>query len=1063
MDVGKCNDVIMWRDRRLFGRDTSGKGEDWVAALAAYAAAQSRVGLPGINTPHVARLVRLLSQTSSLTVTIEVARRVFLDASGVALVRGDSRSSAAPLFLGVLSLLFCGIHTKKRAIIQKIGITLSDEELLPQLQDMLNELGILNSFIRAVLEKLQEKQSAGCLHKGDDVLGGHDELACHMIACLTLTTTPAKLDHAVPESVISPLEEWRTLLSYVLSATPSHQCNVDVLGALMEGVQDSVVVLNVLQKHPVPSFVSCDEAFKSLWCDALMIVSSREDLSRHFVNKDDVPRASRKGKFAADFLETLFQCASLTADKGLAAMRTICDSVVRPHSLTLSEEAESLLKMACINNSDEGGGFGWRAVYRSVKEGLPQAAQRHSHDMSVDEQEHLQQLSCLFSGGEPPTPESVEVLKILVERRTADVVLRGPHCRDVLDLLEKKAGKMKAAEVGDVIMHICFEQLRSGVAPHVKDVRQCVRILSREEVSPLLLLQYARAISLFPQLEDGSCTERGSPSPASHPARTTGVNSWTSPVKELPSLLTAVMIRTQAEFQRSSNVSTEEVNECIDMLSSLLQWIATLVRIPRFERNLMESIVTVMCTLVEKTPVTEEVEVTSKHDADERADKSSLRNDSGDIRELLAGTFIRLRDPEADGESSCPPKPLRNYYFYREPIGKRGCSGLGMAESSFPDADTFARLRRSAFAAACLVKQQMSLHRTLDISLPLLCRTFAAAVAGTSLEESSVAVGVLSEIAQDERLISPPVRSLLILTVAEQCVVWNLACSGSPSTVQVGEIPPATVVRAVSHTHNAVRLQFAPRNAMVLSELLVPSKNTACSGEYDVREDRGEPSHAHKTCGGIARCAVPASLGSTYAEEEESDELSCYGHNANSLLWEKSLKLFGVLAANANSDADLSLPFTKLVEILCHSGQWGLACQCVVQAIARSDRSTKHPSHGILGTVVGGKLGSTSGSAGVEISCLLQRHVVVDAFLLERLVTTIEAERRRRQYEHVIAHGSVAGHPSGFWYLALDALGSQEVFIRQSFDQADGKRNSEKDLFLTSPSILAIMKKICTR
>ncbi|AAZ11446.1 hypothetical protein, conserved [Trypanosoma brucei brucei TREU927] len=1042
-DTNQRNTILFWRNREIFRARPGGGSSDWLSALAAYVSARSYIGRPCVTAAQATQLVNLMVASGSLGVVVTAARDVFLF-SPEAVPLGDSVSTADSICTEALSLLFSGLHSMKRQAINFVNTETSEKHLPMLLQNTLNELEMLNHFVEDVLERLQEKESVSST-SGIGAFWGNTELGCHMIGCLALTpigTASTTRGNISAANIVSSLERWRLLLLCVLNALPPHQRHASVLNAVMVSIRDAFVILNKLQKCPVPAVTGCQEALKGLWCDALSLVASNNELRRCFFSTGKGCNLSQQGMLRQDVVDALFHCASLTGDRGLNAMKALCDSLVRPHGIRLSEEAMSLLKVACINNMDQRHGLRFLVICESLLGGPPLVAQRQA-ELLADDME-LQELEYLSTVEKKLSVDCAKLVFLVEKRRAAGVRLQRSHYRKLFLLLEERGKGLKPIEMADAVMFLYFSQLQDGSTPDVRDVERLLHVLSRAAVPPLLILQYAKAMTLIPYARTGRNTgQKISSLPRSETnAYEVGEMPYFIPSEELLVLITDAAWKLRFATQEGGCASADETQEGIQMFASFLEWSTQFSRIHCFKPSLVESIVLILCTLPEKASMTPKTMGNESHAV------AVTQQFLGDVRVLLPIALSRTFGGHAFSEDaqSIFQMSMRSS---GENIGGDRIQIPELVQTVIPTQESLCELRNTALAAAHVIKQQMMLHSSLPISSSLLCRVFAAAVAGCGSTRLSQTLEVLSQIARDDKLITPPLRYLLALTVAEQSVLWDLFYKSACPDVEVEGVTAAVVVHYVSKAFDIVRLCFAPKESLTLGEVLLPCSSGEGAEDCNEFEDKGD-------WGQGRGLSWEERLGEVNGEPTSTR--SC---DNDLLLWEKSLQLFGVFFLNARPKADLSVPFVTLLEILCRCGQWSSACKYVARVGAPGQQPLRRTLQALTNPPKRESGFDTSVNADdIDTEKLLSQHVVVDGFLLERLVRTVYTAHQLWQRQHVVNTERSNNIPLGFWRLALHLLEEHKLFVKRSLIASDSDARNGKAHSSLSPSTFAVMMKI---
>ncbi|RNF27036.1 putative DNA repair and recombination protein RAD54 [Trypanosoma conorhini] len=1013
--------VVEWRDRALFRSGSEG-GQAWVQALAVYAAARARVGHSSMRGAHVARLVRLITASGSLRVVVPAARNIFFQFPS-----SPPNSGVSPLFLDAM-LLLCGAMPKlKRHALRQLHR--AAEAQSEGLQAILEDLHELNRFVGDGLALLQQQQQRASTLQGA-ALDGRVELVCNMLRCLTVTL-------AASTTSVAALEEWRSLTQRILTALPPAQRSGDVLDALMDSVRDSFEVLSLLRRHPAPALASCQEACNGLWCNALGIISADEGVRRHMF-----AYANAEQQTAMTQLEILICSASLAADHGVAAMRSLCDVAVRTHAVPLSEDAKALVKMACIH----GKGTAWRSEYEAITGFAPTTVRRQT--TLAHAEEALEQTRCLRALD--AVEDWVQALRLCQAKREAGVRLRHAHYHRMLHLLRQHSTEDAEATtvstaVAEAVVGLHFARLQDGCFPNTHSIEQSLHILSAQSLSPLFALQYAQALTLLPPLTNrrhkkpechGSGTDPASPSSSSSPAQEDMSFAVSTAMLRL---VTGVALRLP-DAVRQHRLTVNEGVEGIHMFAAFIRWVSEFSRVPCFDRDVVERVVLLLCT----PPKQLLFEFTATRDG-------APRCETGDARHLLLTALLKRSDggtPIVD--LPFPVTSLESYRFISLRCGHNE-EDEKENEGYIPTPATLFVLRGNAEVALRFVGKQASLHHVLRPSNSLLCRMCAAVVAGATV--TAECLQPLSQLVQNTDLISPSLRYLLTLIVAEQSTLWGVYYSGGSDPTKTGggghrmgrseDVPASVVLRAVAGAYDVVRQHFTPPDALMLRGLLLPKHLCTAATKANHGGDRGEE---EDQCG---EGAMKASEG-----KEEEEDGAALDPLAPSLVWENALNLFNVFLHNAQPNADLSVPFEALIELLCRCGQWNAACRSVTLA--------GNPTKSTMSTHQTARHRNAEEEEG-EVSRLLPRHVVVDGFLLKRLLDAMEAARQRHHAQEEKRASEACLHtscgPPGFWRLALYILlQQQQALLIPEENPLHGAKKC--DLRVASVALLALMKAI---
>ncbi|RNF08865.1 putative DNA repair and recombination protein RAD54 [Trypanosoma rangeli] len=1019
------NPVVEWRDRALFRN--GGTSHAWVLALAAYATARSFVGHTSIIGAHMARLVKLITASGSLRVVLPTARNVLFQLPSSSLNSGESS-----LLLDALLLLCSAMRTMKQHTMHRFrrAAEVQSEEL----QAILEELHELHRFVgdglALLLLKQQQQQRAPALQGAP--LDGRVELACNMLRCLTVTPAASVM-------YVTTLEDWRSLVQRIFIALPPAQRRGDLLDAFMESVRDSSEVLSLLRQHPVSALTSFQEACNGLWCNALGIISADGNFQCHLFS-----HANAQQQKAMTQLEILICCAGLASDHGAAAMRSLCDVVVRAHSVPLSEDAKALVKMACIH----GKGTAWRSEYEAITGFAPSTVRRQT--TLAPAKEALEQSFCLRALD--AVEDWAQALRLGQAKREVGVRLQHAHYQRMLYLVgqhntEDAETVALNTVVADAVMGLHFARLQDGCFPNTHAIEQSLRLLSAQTFSPLFVLQYAQALTLLPPL-----TNRQHRKPENHSGGTGSANgsSLSLAQEDLSFTVSAVMLRlvTRAALRlpdavRQHRLDSNEGVEGLHMFAAFIRWVSEFSRVPCFDRGVVEVVVLLLCT----PPKQLLSELTTTQNGTHRCD-------AGDVRRLLLSALLAHCDdgaPIVDLRSyvTC----LESYRFvslrcnHKEEDGKDN-------EEYIPTLTTLSVLRSHAEVALRFVGKQASLHHVMRLSKPLLCRMCAAVVAGMTV--TAEGLQPLNQLMQNTELISPSLRYMLTLIVAEQSTLWGIyytAESDPKKKASVGhrigrrsEVPVSVVLRSVAGAYDVVRQHFTPSDALMLRGLLLPKHLSATTTRADHSGDQhGEEEDEEDYC-------CKDAMKSPEGKKEEDDEKTM-DYAAPNIVWENALNLFDVFLRNAQPDADLSVPFEALIELLCRWGQWKTACRNVTLAGAPT-----------IGTMNTPQTMQHRHAEKEDASHLLPRHVVVDGFLLKRLLDSMEAaqQRHHRRGEKSLGGGGLDpdGGPPGFWWLALHLLRQQQqqqvLLLNEMY--LDGTEKC--DVMISSVTLLAIMKTI---
>ncbi|ESL05414.1 hypothetical protein TRSC58_06939 [Trypanosoma rangeli SC58] len=1017
-----CNPVVEWRDRALFSN--GGTSHAWVLALATYATTRSFVGHTFISGAHMARLVKLITASGSLRVVIPTARNVFFQLPSSPPNSGDSS-----LLLDALLLLCSAMRTMKRHTIQRFRR--AAEAQSEELQAILDELHELHRFVGDGLALLLKHQQRASALQGAP-LDGRVELACNMLQCLTVTP-------ATSVTSVATLKDWRSLVQRIITAlSPAQRCG-DLLDALMESVRDSFEVLSLLREHPVSALTSFQEACNGLWWNALGIISSDGNSQCHMFSY-----ANAQQQKAMTQLEILICCASLALDHGVAAMRSLCDVAVRAHSVPLSEDAKALVKMACIH----GKGTAWRSEYEAITGFAPSTVRRQTSLAPAEEA--LEQSFCLRALD--AVEDWAQALRLGQAKREVGVRLQHAHYHRMLHLLEQH--NTEDAEtvalntvVADAVMKLHFARLQDGCFPNTHAIEQSLRLLSAQTVSPLFVLQYAQALTLLPPL-----TNRRHRKPEKHSDGTESANdsSLSLPQEDLPFTVSAVMLRlvTRAALRlpdavRQHRLAPNEGVEGLHMFAAFVRWVSEFSRVPCFDRGVVEAVVLLLCT----PPKQLLLELTTTQDGTPRCD-------AGDVRRLLLSALLARCDDETPivdirSHVTC----LESYRFVSLHCGHKEEDDKDN-EEYIPTLATLSVLRSHAEVALRFVGKQTSLHHVMRLSSPLLCRMCAAVVAGMTV--TAEGLQPLNQLMQNTGLISPSLRYMLTLIVAEQSTLWGIYYTTGSDLKKKGsaghrigrstEVPVSVVLRSVAGAYDVVRQHFTPSDASMLRGLLLPKHLSAATARADHSGDQHEEEEDDEGY------SCKEAMKSPEGKKEEDDE-GTMDSAAPNAVWENALNLFDVFLRNAQPDADLSVPFEALIELLCRCGQWKTACRNVTLAGT--------PTMGTMNTP------QTVQHRDVEkegVLHLLPRHVVVDGFLLKRLLDSMEAARQRhhRRGEKSPGEGGLdpGDGPPGFWRLALHILQQQQQQALLLLNEIYLDGTEKCDVMISSVTLLAIMKTI---
>ncbi|EKF27353.1 hypothetical protein MOQ_008928 [Trypanosoma cruzi marinkellei] len=1024
--------VVEWRDRSLFRSDTQ-RSHAWVLALATYATSRSYVGHAYISGAHTARLVKLITASGSLRVVIPAARNVFFH-----LNLSYPKSGVGSPFLDAMMLLCQAICTLKRHTMHRLQNAAEMDS--GEVQAVLGELNEINRFIgdglALLLQQHQEKRTSTVQ---DAVLDGRMELVCSMIRCLTVTPTPSVTPAAA-------LEAWQSLVQQIITALPLAQRCSNVLDACMDTVRDSFEGLSLLQKYPTPALTNLEDACNGLWCSALGLITADENLRRHLF-----AHTNTQQQRAMTQLEILLCCASLVADSGAAAMRSICDIAVRTQTVPLSEDAKALVKMACIH----GKGAAWRSEYEAITGFAPTTVQRQ-RTLSPAE-EAMEQVRCLHAL--EAVEDWAQALRLSQAKREVGVRLQHLHYHRILHLLgqcntDNTGAVAFNTAMGDAVMGLYFARLQDGCLPNTYSIEQSLRLLSVPTVSPLLALQYAQALTLLPPLSNRRHRKTESRGNGNHATHASSVSHAPEDMGFAVSILMLRLVTDAAlrlpDAVRQHRLTTSEGVEGLQMFAAFIRWVSEFSRVPCCDGDVMEVIVLLLCTVPKQLL------------ADLTTTKNNLPHcDAGDVRRLLFSAIVAPCDDGmsvVDAHSSATSMKLYRFVSRGSNHQNNGNDDDDNHDGrEIPTPATLCALRGNAEAALRFVEKQVSLHHVMHLSTALLCRMCAAFTAG--MTPTAKSLQPLSHIMQNTELISPPLRYMLTLIVAEQSTLWEIYHTGGsgpkkkkmmmmmspPCHVAANEeVPSSVLLRSVSKTYELVRQQFTPPDAVMLHGLLLP-KHVAAA---ETKDDHNTDHEAEEDDDRDIR---------SQEEEEEENEEGAPDSVAQNVAWEQALKLFDIFIRNAQPNADLSVPFEALIEIFARGGQWNTASRHVSLAGTPSIR-TLHTSQTARSMEV------ADDAFKDDASHLFPRHVVVDCFLLKRLLNAMEAARQRhyRHEEQDPGEGVQQGYgPPGFWRLALHLLfqqQQQQMFLLPSEMKSDGAEQS--DVTISSVTLLAIMQEI---
>ncbi|KAF8299474.1 hypothetical protein TcYC6_0065970 [Trypanosoma cruzi] len=988
--------IVEWRDRSLFRIGT--ESHAWVLALAAYATSRSYVGHTYISGAHIARLVKLITASGSLRVVIPAARNVFFH-----LNLSNPKSGVASPFLNAMLLLCQSICTMKRHTLHRLQNAAEMDS--GEVQAVLGELDEINQFIgdglALLLQQHQEKRQSTVQ---DTVLDGRMDLVCSMIRSLTVTPGPSVTPAAA-------LEAWRSLVQQIITALPSAQRCSNVLDACMDTVRDSFEELSLLRKYPTPALTSLENACNGLWCSALGLITADESLRRHLFAHTNTQQLR-----AMTQLETFLCCASLVADGGVAAMRSICDVAVRAQTVPLSEDAKALVKMACIH----GKGAAWRSEYEAITGFAPTTVQRQ-RTLSPAE-EAMEQVRCLHAL--EAVEDWAQALRLSQAKREVGVRLQHLHYHRMLHLLGKYNMDNTGAvafntAMGDAVMGLYFARLQDGCLPNTYSIEQSLRLFSVPTVSPLLALQYAQALTLLPPLSNRRHRKTESRGDGSHATHASSVSHAPDDMGFAVSILMLRLVTDAAlrlpDAVRRHRLTKSEGVEGLQMFAAFIRWVSEFSRVPCCDGDVMEAIALLLCTVPKQ--LLSELTTTKKN---------LPHCDAGDVRRLLFRAFVAPCGdgmPVVDAHTSSASMKLNRFVSRVSKHQNNGNDDDDNDGGEIPTPATLCALRGNAEAALRFVEKQASLHHVMHLSNALLCRMCAAVTAGTSPTAKSLQS--LSHIMQNTKLISPPLRYMLTLIVAEQSTLWEIYHTGgsdpkkmtmisSPRHAAANEeVPTSVVLRSVSRTYKLVRQHFTPPDAIMLHGLLLPKHLAAAETKDDHKIAHEEEEDEEDDDGAIR----------SQEKEEEENEEGASDSVAQNVAWEQALKLFDIFVRNAQPNADLSVPFEALIEIFCRGGQWNTASRHVSLAGTPST-CTLHTSQPARSREVADDAFKKN-----DASHFFSRHVVVDCFLLKRLLDAMEAARQRhyRHGEQSPSEGVQHGcGPPGFWRLTLHILQQQQ-------------------------------------